>query len=357
MRPSILLTLITSLTLISGCQDTTKTDNCSYYVQQDLDNENFDTAISKLNTQACQDSYSNNEYLVDLATAYLGKSGYSIPDMINVLLENSDGDDGFDEFTTQIGAIKNDDSFYTLKTTLQYFDEFLGDSCVNIDDKTTTETGICLIIGMVDITRAALAVDYLSDGEEWENGDSEAMQRSTCALQYTVAYTVDNSTAPVFACDDSVSVDSSESVTFSNSSGINKIYENLTVTSPTGTEYFLQAITADTDTGTNTSNIVFTQNYCTTDFTSCDDVSESTCYVCPSENEDDLSVNEFVLDALNDGFSNIEQIFIEDGTNDSDIQQAINDFKTEINADGCDTDSEEPCFTMDDIISYLNNNN
>ena len=55
-------------------------------------------------------------------------------------------------------------------------------------------------------------------------------------------------------------------------------------------------------------------------------------------------------------FDNIETLIENAGGEDSDeLQESIDDFKLEIKAEGCEQIPEgEDCFTMDDIIDYLN---
>ncbi|TEW55930.1 hypothetical protein E2R68_02230 [Psychromonas sp. RZ22] len=357
MRYPLLFSIASSVALLSGCGEQSIDDNCRYYVQQDLDNKNYDDAITKLESTTCQDNYSDDDYLIDLASAYLGRAGYSLPSILAAVLDNKSTDDSFLNFSTDIADLKTTNTLANLQLSHDTSLQYLNAQCNDIADKTPTEVGICLTQAVIGLTKTALAIDFLSGGDikDWKDNASGAMKQSTCAIGYSTAYTADNSISLPYSasCQSPIQVESSEEVTFSNGT-ISKTYQHLKVTGGTEDKYYLQSSSTDSATNNVASNIVFTENFCQTDFTVCSVINETTCYVCPSQEEDDLVVNSFVLDSLNDGLSNIDSLFAHKEDGNSDITEATGKFKEEIKPGGCDTTSDQPCFTMQDITDYLN---
>lgn len=344
MRYPIIFSVVSGLTLLTACgDDLSDSADCRYYVQQDLDNAHFADAIEKLSSTSCQSGYPDNEYLLDLGSAYLGSSGYSLTSILSSVLTDDESSDAFENFVSEISEDKNSESYSYLELAETTFTDYLGADCNDLTDKTSTQTSLCLVQGAIGLAKSALAVDYLSgDVEEWIDGTGETMSQSTCALEYAVA---DSPSIP-YVCDTNIEVTASESVTFDNGDGISKTYNHLEVTGTDGSEFYLQS--------PDTGDLVFSTSYCQTNFSVCTDISDSSCYVCPSESETDESVNEFILTALNESLENIETIILDvvDSEDSSEIQDAIDEFKAEIGT--CDT-SADTCYTMEDIINYLNN--
>lgn len=363
MRSFLAVSIASSLTLLTACGDQSDDSNCRYYIQQDLDSQSYDDAISKLESTACQDTYLEDEYLIDLASAYLGKSGYSLTNILSATLEEDDESesDSFSTFSSQISDLKNDDSYEYLQKTQETFETFLGSKCIDISDKTPTEEGICLVKGVVDLTKTALAVDFLAGDLGLE--ESETLDLSTCALSYTLNYP----TSLPYDCGEE-QVTTTESVTFTipnddeTAEILTKTYEHITITDGTNSDNFLQSIP---DVGI--SSIVFTDGYCTTDYVDCGegddqvaDIDGAVCYVCPTQSAEDETVNDFVVDALNNGLDNIDSLLDGiDSEGDTDLQESIEEFKEDIG--NCDASGANACtdddYTLQDIIDYLDSQN
>ncbi|TEW52994.1 hypothetical protein [Psychromonas algicola] len=342
----LIFTAFTSLLLLSACEDQSEdASSCRYYIQQDLDNEDYESAIERLNSTTCQDTYPDNEYLVDLASAQLGISGYTFPNILSAALDDSeDGSDALSDFTSSIAELKNDNSIEYLDLATDNFTTYLGADCSELTNKTSTEEGICLVQGVVSLTKTALALDFLSGTGDASIEDSETLDLSVCALQHSTGATVD--------ADCTIETDS---VTFANPEGtVTKSYTLLTIEDlDNNSEYFLETAIADTDTGFY--SIAFTDGFCTNDFTETEEVTEDIhnnplglaadqiSYICPSEEDEDDSVNDLLVTAFNDAINNIDSL-----TDDDDLQEAIDDFTSEITATGTDGD-----YTLSDIIDYL----
>ena len=350
---TFILTIITSLFLLSACEEqSNEASSCRYYIQQDLDNQDYDSALERLDSTTCQDTYPDEEYLVDRASAYLGKAGFTFVDILGAAIEEDNDGDALSAFTSAIAELENDDSIEFLEKAEEDYTEYLNDTCNNISDKTTSQEGICLVQGVLSLSKTAIALDFLSGGEDLE--DSETLDFSACALYYSISGATDS------VCTDFTVTSSPVTFTVPDTSST-KNYNNVTITETALTsnyEYFLQETDAD--------QIVFTDGFCTVDFTQTDSATEyidsitptsETSYVCPSENETDESVNDFVVTALNDAINNIESLTDTFGASDDeadDIQEAIDEFKEEISTGSSTTDVD---FTIDDIINYLDSLN
>jgi len=347
---TLLLTMIASLLLVAACDDQSEeASSCRYYIQQDLDNQDYDSVLERLNDETCQDTYPDDEYLVDRASAYLGKAGFTFTDILSAAIEEDSDGDALTAFTSAIAELENDDSIEFLEKAEIDYTAYLNETCNNISDKTTSQEGICLVQGVLSLSKTAIALDFLSGGEDLE--DSETLDFSACALYYSIAGATDN------VCSDFTVTSSPVTFTVPDT-GTAKDYNNVTITEMASTsnyEYFLQETTLN--------QIVFTDGFCTVDFTQTDSATEDidsitptseTSYVCPSENETDESVNDFVVTALNDAINNIESLaetFVASDDDVDDIQEAIDEFKEEILPGSSTTDID---FTIDDIIDYLN---
>lgn len=359
MKAAYLLALIPATLLISGCEES-EDEMCRYYIQNDLDKGNFESALERLADQSCQNTYPGNEHLIDLSSAYLGRSGLPLPVIMRAMISGSDTAEEltFESFVGDIANSATPTVLTDLDLSRSALDDYLeAKSCETIESPTNAENTVCLITGFIDVLKATIAIDTLTGGDvaAWANdanGDNPAMLRSTCALKYSFEHKNDeNFSTPYNGCEAGVSIDSSQEVTFIAANGSEKTYNHLTISFNGEPGYFLESTTI--------GSTIFTNDYCTVDYAMCDDVEQNTCYTCPlSQGEEDLNIKDYLLEALNNGFDSIETVIQNSGdANDADVQQSIDDFKLEIKSEGCSATPEgEDCFTMDDIINYLNNN-
>ena len=357
MKKAYLLALIPASLFINACNDA-ESELCRYYIQSDLDNGNFESAIERLDDESCQETYPENEYLVDLSSAYLGKSGLTLPVLLRAMIEDDTASEGltFESFVAEITAVATTTALSDLDTSRSALDEYLEtNSCKSIAFPTSAQETVCLITGFIDVLKTTMAIDALTGGNvaAWaanDSGDDPSMLRSTCALKYSHEHKNDsNFVTPYDNCEIGVTVDNSEEVTFTASNGSEKTYNYLTISYQSESEYFLESTTL--------GSTIFTKNYCEIDYAVCNDAELNACYTCPlSQDEEDLNVKDYLLDALNSGFDSIEAVIqTSDQDDEVEIQQSIDDFKLEIKSEGCSAIPEgEDCFTMDDIINYLN---
>ena len=359
MKTAYLFALIPATLLINGCNEA-ESELCRYYIQNDLDNGKFDSAITRLEDESCQSTYPENEYLIDMSSAYLGKSGMTLPVLLRAMIEddNSTEELTFDSFVAEITEAATTTALSDLAISRSALEDYLNtESCKSIEFPTSAQETVCLITGFIDVLKTTMAIDALTGGNvaawaENDSGDNPAMLRSTCALKYSFEHKTDiNFSTPYNNCETGVTVDNSEPVTFITDNGNKKNYNSLTISYQGESEYFLESTTL--------GSTIFTKNYCELNYKVCNDVNLTTCYACPlSQDVEDLNTKDYLLDALNNGFDSIEAVInnsISDENND--VQQSIEDFKLEIKSEGCSAVPKgEDCFTMDDIINYLNNN-
>jgi len=357
MKTAYLLAFVSASFLINGCNDT-ESELCRYYIQNDLDQGNFESAIARLADESCQATYPEKEYLVDLSSAYLGKAGLPLPVIMRAMIEDESTNEEltFESFVGEISESASTTVLTDLDSSRSALNEYLGtNSCKSIESPTSAQETVCLITGFIDVLKTTMAIETLTGGDvaAWvdnENGESPSMLRSSCALKYSFEHKNDiDFSTPYYDCEPGVTVDNSEEVTFTSANGNEKTYNHLTISYQGESEYFLES--------TALGSTIFTNNHCEIDYTVCNDVELNACYTCPlSQAEEDLNIKDYLLDALNNGFDSIEAVIKSSGqADDAEIQQAIDDFKLEIKSEGCSAIPEgEDCFTMDDIINYLN---
>jgi hypothetical protein len=98
--------------------------------------------------------------------------------------------------------------------------------------------------------------------------------------------------------------------------------------------------------------MVMTDGYCFSDYSPAEK-GDVTSYPCPVNKGvgDDLNMEEFLVDAINEGFDSILAVVDSSGQDeDGDIRDSIIEFKEEI-ASGLGENDE---ITLDHIIQYLN---
>ena len=359
MKTACFLAVIPLTLFITACDDTESTA-CRYYIQNDLDNANFDSAINRLEDSSCQDTYPENEYLVDESSAYLGKSGLALPVILRAMIEDDTATESltFERFVGDITQSASDTALFDLDRSRDALSDYLNNTdCNSIEFPTSAEENVCLITGFIDVLRTTLAIDALTGGNvaTWidnkKGEDNPAMLRSTCALKYSYEHKNEpDFSLPYNECEVAVTVDDSEAVTFTPDNGDPKSYNHLTVSYKGESEYFLESTTE--------GSTIFTKNYCTTEYAVCNDVELPGCYTCPlSQAEEDLSMSVYLVDSLNNGFEGIESVTQTSGSNDdAKVQESIDDFKKEIKSEGCSAEEEagNDCFDIEDIIDYLN---
>jgi hypothetical protein len=330
--------------------------------------------------------------------AYLGKAGTSMTDIMAAMLDEEDSDggdsDGFGAFIESMAGIQSDTALSDLSKAKEAFNDYTdvqanlndGTAC---SDETTVDSseigGVCLISGFVDVVKTTTAFDAIAGGQidAWINDTQEegkvegtltTMDHSACALDYAIDGTGDSActvTVTVDNVDSDISIaQSTSSIQFGPSTASPKDYTLLTLTSGTGdTENITYHLLKGTGVPYTTA---FTTDFCDVNYQNIASEADiaNNIYPCPTTRADeDLTIEEFVVDAFNDGIDSIVAVVNASGLIDedelgeeSDIEEAVNDFKTEIckisngdDATACSADSIEN-FTIEisDIIAFIN---
>ncbi len=358
------ISAIMAMILLGGCgnEDTT----CRIDVQRDIDKGEFDSAISKLNG-ACKTAFNENDRLYNLGTAYMGKAGYGVSDVIKVMVEadEDNSNDSFTTFTKSISKNKKGNSldllgqakaFFlrsldpSITDTTTLFNKYCSSTSANFDDPRISNA--CFYVGFNEVIRTSVTLTHLTKDlnttlEAINNEDEDKvpldMKASVDALAWATKQPLPNKSK----------ITASE-VTIK---GIK--YKHLVIDlNNTGTTFYRLA---DNNASDENSSTLLTDGYCDTngDAAPCEGIENTdgsidmrhpnakSCYACPIsfENNSSESVVELLVETLNNGTDSIISI-----SNDPDIEESIQDFKKEI------TGEINGTVTIDDIIKYLNAN-
>lgn len=318
--------LLSVALLLSGCEDSAGEDSLA--IQQMLDKGDYAGVISAL-----EDSANSSGDYIDLGTAYMGKAGLSLTDILSAMssYDDTQDDDAFAAFVNSIAGASAPTAFTDLCKSRDFYKKVVTD-CTS-DNLSDSDKDVCLFMGLSAVTQTAVAIDNLADVSKFEDDSVEdyKLTASICAMQYASGNPIDSDCTVVENPD----------VTFSFSE---KTYTPLTVTTVNGDNYDYLV--------TTTNQLALTQGYCMeNDFsTRVDDYDIVTApYACPMNTNPDIEEC-VLLDILNDGMNSIGAVLTED------IQADIDEFKCEILGEpiGCDTAGD---ITDEDIIEYLDSKN
>lgn len=348
--------LVAASVLFVGCGSSDST--CRIDVQKALDSGDFNTAISKLDGE-CAATFSPSDKDLNLATAYMGKAGYSVSDIVkNMLVANDNSNDAFATFVSSMSATKQTNSSQYLQKSQDYFLESVKTNsadtlktlCAAANLATNTNTrldNVCLYYGMNQTATTVDTISYLTNDVNKTidsitnntNTTPDDMKASLDALSWAT------NTSPLPS-----NVTNDRTVTLGTTS-----YKSLSVTENGKTFYRL----ADATAPSSTASTVLTDGYCAADGnkTACATIENTdgsidltnsaavTCYACPVGLDTNTSSNvvEVLVDAINNGTDSIAAV-----TNDPDIQQSVQDLKVKIDT------NNDGVITSDEIIAYLN---
>ncbi|QOP42256.1 hypothetical protein [Sulfurimonas marina] len=342
--------VLTASLLFSGCgNDET---SCRIDVQQAIDEGDFTTAITKLEGE-CSTTFSDSDKYFYLASAYMGQSGFGVSDAVSMVVTASDSTgDTFSAFMQSVNDNKSVNALPLLDKSAGYFlmsidpNATIAD-CTNVVlDRTQREENACLYVGFNQAITTATSVTYLTtdvdslvasiDGTGTTPDD---MKASLDAIAWATSSVLPNGST----------------ITPSDVNISGTVYKHLEVLQNGKTFYRLaSSISPD---ATNGSTVV-TSGYCdvngsTTPCEGIEDVDGSiydanlslACYACPVDfgDGDTKDMTQLLVDALNGGTDAISSVI-----DDADIQQSIDEFKTDMNV------SADANVTIQDILDYLN---
>ena len=350
--------LIAAAVMFSGCGDDNTT--CRIDVQKAIDEGRYDSAISDLEGK-CADAYTSSDLNMNLAAAYMGKSGYSVSDIINMVIDsNDDGNGAFTSFLTSVDEKKNGNSLPLLTTASKYYAKAIQRGNITessvlcsaanlklIDDPRLANA--CLYIGFNETIKAANTITYLTgDVNTLVNSidsNSSSTPNDMRASLDALAWVIDPTYTP--------KSDTTISASDINISGYP--FAKVDV-SYTGVGTFYRLAKSATRDANNTT--VVTDGYCDAsgDRSACEGIENddgsidlanpaaADCYACPvvMDANNTLGVAQLLVDTLNGGSDAIAAV-----SGDPDITKSIDDFKEEI------TGSPDGNVTIQNIIDYL----
>ena len=171
-------------------------------IQEALDDSNYDYVISQLNgNRSAYGDLNDNKVKMNIAGAYVGKSGYTVFDITSAISGSSSSLNGF------VSGITKDnnpvDTINNLKKADDYYSSVVnGLDCSNTDSLTEEQKSSCFNLGLVRLTSLSNDVKLLFGGDEqtikkWAdgvetnstddlNGNSvvDSSDASACAIVY-----------------------------------------------------------------------------------------------------------------------------------------------------------------------------
>ena len=356
----ISISLVAMAAMFSGCGNSDTT--CRIDVQKAIDEGRYDDAIADMNG-SCKNAFDASDLNMNLASAYMGKSGYSVSDISDMLINNNgDNGDAFSSFISDTNAKKTDNSLPLLTKAKSYYVQAIGgNEGVCTDDNLSAInnsrwTNACLYIGFNETVKTAATVSHLTNNV---SGVVDAIN-SDSATPYDMNASMD---ALSWVTDENFSKNdtniTASPITINGNSYANIIVEyNNTTSSKT---FYRLAKSSVRETNNTT---LITDGYCDTDGnkSKCADINNSdgsinlskqnsqNCYACPVmlDANTSLSVTDSLVDALNNGTDTISAV-----SNDPDITQSINDFKQNIIDSRKNKDDKNTTITVQDITNYL----
>jgi hypothetical protein len=354
-------TLVVGSLLFSGCGE--ESTSCRMDVQNNIDTANFDAAIDALNG-ACSTAYTPSDRYYNLASAYMGKSGFGAIDVVNILLDADDeSGDSFSTFTKSIDENKNEESLEFLNLAESYYLRSISPD----KNVSTLSAELCSSSKMLNDSRMVNACFYI--------GFNQTIQATT-AITY-LTKDIDSLVNSISNSDGTTPIDMKVSLdALAWSIGKSDLPNNSTVTSTAvtinGVEYtHLEVVQngetfyrlADSNAPSATSSTLLTDGYCLSDGdkSACDGLESedgsidtthknaSSCYACPlSFSGATPAISTLLVDTLNSGTDTLFGV-----TDDEDIQSSVNDFIKDITGDQ-DANVENSTITVENILDYLN---
>jgi len=197
MKTKLLASSLVAATLIfSGCGESTGSDRLA--AQQALDKGDYAASIAALESKT---NKSNEDYMI-LASAYMGKAGFSFTDTMSLLGDATatSSSNSFKAFSTSVNTTlqSNPDALTNLQKAIDNYTNagginaapsYQAASFVPAQNNTIGDKD--LFLGMAYLTQATAALSYLGDITTLQNGTlSEEFVASACAITHVYASTL-----------------------------------------------------------------------------------------------------------------------------------------------------------------------
>lgn len=338
--------LIVSALLVSGCGGSEGNEGnegeVALELQYFLDEGKYGSVISLLEGKA-----QTKNQKIALGAAYIGRAGFSISKIIEVIASSANDTNGSATSTliSNLSSKGSATALSDLTSGKRYYNEVVSaELCADENQtKTIPQTDLCFFSGLASMARLATTMGYLGNIEsvfEQDGTEDIKMKASTCAMRY--AFEDEN-------LSDDCDITSDGNVTFVQS---NTTYEAISVNSAFEDGTYDYLITYDT-----VRSSVVTSGYCRlNDFSTRTDILTRTVarasgyYVCPLKEtveSEELTVNNLIVDALNGDLDAV-------GAMSSSSQEDIDQLRADIlEANGRNITDENTTITAEDVAKYL----
>jgi hypothetical protein len=350
--------IVAASLFLSGCGE--ESTSCRFNVQADLDEGNFDSAITALNG-SCKDAFTASDRYFNLASAYMGKSGFGAIDVVNMVLDSSDSNDSaFSALTRSVSENKKESSLEYLAEAKTYFllsanpDANKSSVTTAVCDVNSSDTRIdnaCFYVGFAQTFQATTTVTYLTKDVDGlvdsinDNNKNETpidMKASLDALSWATGAT---------------SLPNGSTITASAITIEGKAYKHLVVLQNGESFYRL----ADASAPSTESSTLVTNGYCDIDGnkSNCEGIEKADgsiienapveCYACPVGGDNNsTNVANLLVNALNGGTDVLSSV-----TDDEDIHKSIDEFVQDITGDS-NAKAGDVNVTLEQVLNYLN---
>ena len=342
-KTTLAVILLSSL-LLTGCGEDS-TDACVFGVQQNLDKGDYDSVIATLeNNATCDGALTSETAWLNLASAYMGKSGLTTSNLLGAVLDSS-GTSAMSSFMTSFAASATAEGLSNLKKASAVY-AYL-DTTVCDGNETGDQAEACLFDGLTSLTTAvgslsavvgsetlALLESGVTTGDANDlnsNGTADQLEITACAIadalngSCTIATVSANLATP----------------TFNFTSGNFGPYTSRDYNISTNHAYKLISGTS----------VLTTEGACDTTGTTCSPLDGTTCFPCPVALEGNTTtVTSGLIDIINNGgLDSLSAFLPADGGVDANITaDLINSIETAagINSDGTITEDEISAFLL-----------
>ena len=303
-KTTLAVILLSSL-LLTGCGEDS-TDACVFGVQQNLDKGDYDSVIATLeNNATCDGALTSETAWLNLASAYMGKSGLTTSNLLGAVLDSS-GTSAMSSFMTSFAASATAEGLSNLKKASAVY-AYL-DTTVCDGNETGNQAEACLFDGLTSLTTAvgslsavvgsetlALLESGVTTGDSNDvnsNGTADQLEITACAINDAFGNLAGCGGTPAAAQE----VASAALFTGDTTNFTVRKYTVTTATAfPDTIAYKLLNTTATND------EVVTTDGLCDADKVTCSAIS-ATCFPCPViVDGNTTTVTAGLLDIINNG--------------------------------------------------------
>ncbi|WP_457622488.1 hypothetical protein [Persephonella sp.] len=336
-----------------GLSDDGSGEACRYDIVAALDAGDYDYVIQKLSSDiTCNGGMTVEEGNLNLAAAYVGNAGFTIPDIVNDILQSQNTnlsslqDYQFDQFLDVLSTRAKPSNITLLEKAAQRY-RSIADAC-DSPDLSNIEKDACFYRGLVEAARSSISLAFTLDNvKSWidpgkcedlnGNGVGDNGEIEACSLEYALN---NSCTIP------GVNYFSYGNVTFSDGFTYESVRFFVNSTDPDCSD--IESYKLIYRSGV-IETVVLTEGFCDTDYQSCSTPDGVNCLPCPvlDAEGNPYTVEGTILDAIESAANLITETV---GNVNADVKQAVDDFRNEV----CTAADNDPSTcTSEDLAEYL----